>query len=73
MAHIVKDFFMGSLVLVALTIAAFLGFVLFLVLNIFFHIFGALAIVFLFVFLMFFAIWFIGFLYRQIRQSGKNS
>jgi hypothetical protein len=54
-------------------IASFLGFILFFILNIFFHIFGALAIVFLFVFLMFLAIWFIGFLYRQIRQTGKNA
>jgi len=72
MSHIIKDFFTGSLILVALTIAAFLGSILFFFLNIFFHIFGALAIFFLFIFLIFFAIWLVGFLYRQIIQTGKE-
>ena len=72
MAHILKDFFTGSLIIVILTIAAFLGFILFLILNIFFHIFGALALVFLFVFLIFFAIWLVGYVYRQLRQTEKT-
>ena len=68
MAHIIKDFFTGSLILVILTLAAFLGLILFFILNVFFHIFGALVIVFLF----FFAIWLIGFFYRQLREAGKK-
>ena len=72
MAHIIKDFFTGSLILVSLTLTAFLGFILFFILNVFFHIFGALVIVFFFIFLLFFAIWLIGFLYRKIRETGKN-
>lgn len=72
MAHIIKDFFTGSLILVVLTLAAFLGLILFFILNIIFHIFGALVIVFLIVFLFFCAIWVIGFLYRQLREAGKK-
>jgi len=72
MAHIIKDFFTGSLILVILTLAAFLGLILFFILNVFFHIFGALVIVFLVVFLFFFAIWLIGFFYRQLREAGKK-
>ncbi len=51
MAHVLKDFFTGSLILVALTLSALVGFVLFLILNIFFHIFGALVVVFFLFFL----------------------
>ena len=72
MANVIKDFFTGSLILVALTLAAFLGFILFLILNVFFHIFGALVIFFFIIFIIFFAIWLIGFLYRKIRETGKN-
>jgi hypothetical protein len=72
MAHIIKDFFTGSLILVVLTLAALLGLILFFILNIFFHIFGVMIIVFLIVFLLFFAIWLIGFFYRQLREAGKK-
>jgi len=72
MAHIIKDFFVGSVILVVLALAALLGFVLFFILNIFFHIFSALAVVFLAVFLFFSAIWLIGFLYRHMKQTGAK-
>lgn len=72
MANIIKDFFTGSLILVVLPIAALLGFILFFILNIFFHIFSALATAFLIISLVFFAIWLIGFLYRQLRDSEKK-
>lgn len=72
MSHIIKDFFTGSLILVVLLIASFLGFILFFILNFVFHIFGALVIVFLIVFLFFAAIWLIGYLYRQFKESGKK-
>lgn len=72
MSHIIKDFFTGSLILVVLLIASFLGFIHFFILNIIFHIFGALVIVFLIVFLFLFAIWLIGYLYRQLKESGRK-
>ncbi len=73
MAHVLKDFFTGSLILAALTLSALVGCVLFLILNIFFHIFGALAVVFFFVFVIFLAIWFIGFIYRKTREDHRET
>lgn len=72
MAHVLRDFFTGSLILVALTLSALVGFILFLVLNVFFHIFGALVVVFFFIFLIFFAIWFVGFVFRKIREDRRE-
>ena len=72
MAHVLRDFFTGSLILVALTLSALVGFILFLVLNIFFHIFGALVVVFFFIFLIFFAVWFVGFIFRKIREDRRE-
>lgn len=72
MAHLVKDFFTGSLIVVALAVAALLGSVLFFILNFFFHMFAAVALVFLFISLLFFTIWLIGYVYRQVREPAKK-
>ncbi|OPX93967.1 MAG: hypothetical protein A4E62_00193 [Syntrophorhabdus sp. PtaU1.Bin002] len=72
MAHVLRDFFTGSLILVALTLSALVGFILFLILNVFFHIFGALVVAFFFIFLIFFAVWFIGFVFRKIREDRRE-
>ena len=72
MAHVLRDFFTGSLILAVLTLSALAGFVLFLILNVFFHIFGVLVITFFFISLIFFAVWLIGFTYRKIREDRRE-
>ncbi len=68
MAHIIKDFFMGSILLAAGIVLSFAAFIVLFVLWIFLNILGALVWVFLIVFLFFAAIWLIGYIFRKIRE-----
>jgi len=72
MAHIIKDFFKGSLILVAGIVLSFAIFIVLLILWIFLNILGALVWVFFVVFLFLAAVWLIGYIYRNIRVSGKH-
>ena len=72
MAHIIKDFFRGSLILAAGIVASFIIFIVLLILWIFLNILGALVWVFLIVFLFLAAVWLIGYIYRSIHDSGKH-
>ena len=67
-----RDFFMGSTVVVLGMLVSLIASVLFFVLWIFFHLVGVLACIFFFIFLFFFALWLIGFLYRKVRETAKT-
>jgi hypothetical protein len=69
LAHILKDFFTGSLVIAAGLIISFLALLVLILLWIFFHILGALVWIFLLLFLFFGVVWFIGLMYRKIRET----
>ena len=71
MAHIVRDFFTGSLIIIIGTLATFVFFIAFLILGIFFKIFIVLASMSFFVFLVFFSIWLAGFLYRKLKERKQ--
>ena len=72
MAHLLKDFLMGSTIVVLGMLFSLVASIVLLILWVFFHLLGILACVFFFIFLFFFAIWLIGFLYRKIRETGKK-
>lgn len=72
MSHIIKDFFRGSLILVAGILLSFVIFIVLLILWIFLNILGALVWVFFVVFLFLAAVWLIGYIYRNIHDSGKH-
>jgi hypothetical protein len=72
MAHVLKDVFMGSTIVVAGMVVSLAAALLLLILWIFFHLLGVFVYVFFFVFLFFFALWLIGFLYRKARESSKR-
>jgi hypothetical protein len=72
MSHIIKDFLAGSAILTAGIILSFAAFILLFILWIFLNILGAFVWVFFIVFLFLAAIWLIGYIYRNIRHSGKN-
>ena len=72
MSHIIKDFFRGSLILAAGIVLSFVIFIVLLILWIFLNILGALVWVFFVAFLFLAAVWLIGYIYRNINDSGKH-
>ena len=72
MSHIIKDFLTGSAILVAGIILSFAAFIILLLLWIFLNILGAFVWVFFVIFLVFVSVWLIGYIYRNIKQSGNN-
>ncbi len=72
MAQVLKDFLMGSTIVLVGMILSLAASVALFFLWLFFHIVGLLAWLFFFVFLFFALLWFIGFLYRKAKEmSGK--
>ncbi len=72
MSQIIKDFLRGSLILVAGVILSFVIFIVLLILWIFLNILGVFVWAFFIIFLILAAVWLIGFIYRNIKQSGNN-
>jgi hypothetical protein len=70
-AHIVRDFLAGSVIVAACTLISLVALILFLFLWIFFHIVGYLVMAALYVFLFFAAVWFIGFAYRKLKGDAR--
>lgn len=71
MAHIMRDLFTGSAIVLAATALSFVALIVFLFLWIFFHVLGFVVVACFYVFLFFAALWFIGFAYRKMKE-GKT-
>jgi hypothetical protein len=69
MGHIIKDFFLGALIIGAAAVLGVLGFALYLLLGAFFTVFSFFAGIFLFVFLCLGLVWLVGFIYRTMREA----
>jgi hypothetical protein len=72
MAHIMRDFFTGSLIIVAGTFLSFVAFLIFLILWVFFHILGLFVWFFFYLFLLFLVIWLVGFLFRKALAGREH-
>ena len=72
MTQVLKDFLMGSTIVLVGMILSLAASVALFFLWLFFHVVGILAWLFFFVFLLFLGLWLIGFLYRKAREMSKN-
>ncbi len=72
MARVLKDFLMGSTIVVLGMLLSLAASIALLIIWLFFHLVGILACVFFFIFLFFFGVWLIGFLYRKARELSKK-
>ncbi len=72
MSQIIKDFLRGSLILAVGIILSFVIFVVLLILWIFLNILGTFVWAFFIIFLILAAVWLLGYIYRNIRQSGNK-
>ena len=72
MTQVLKDFLMGSTILLVGMILSLAAAVALFFLWLFFHLVGILAWVFFFVFLFFLGLWLIGFLYRKAKEMSNT-
>lgn len=72
MAHVIKDFFTGTMLVIGGVFLSLVAVVVLFILGLFFHVVGILATGVFFLFLLFFSIWVVGFFYRKIKEmKGK--
>ena len=72
MTQVLKDFLMGSTIVLVGMILSLAAAVALFFLWLFFHIVGILAWLFFFIFLFFLLLWFIGFLYRKAKETSEK-
>jgi uncharacterized membrane protein YbhN (UPF0104 family) len=72
MAHVLKDFITGGVLVVASLLAGLAVLIVFFILGIFLHIFAALASAFFFLALIVAAVWFVGYAYRRMKEIKKK-
>jgi hypothetical protein len=72
MTRVLKDFLMGSTIVLVGMILSLAAAVALFFLWLFFHLVGIFAWFFFFVFLFFLGLWLIGFLYRKAKEMTKK-
>ena len=71
MAHILRDFFAGSVIVAGGLIVSLAALIPFLILWIFFNVLGFLVKVMFYIFLFFAAVWSVGYLFRMLTEGKK--
>jgi hypothetical protein len=72
MAHVLRDILTGSTIVVLGMLLSLVASIALLIIWVFFHIVGPLAVIFFFIFLFFVALWLIGFGYRKLKETGTE-
>lgn len=72
MAHVLKDFFAGTALVISGVFLSLIALLVLVILGLFFHIIGIFATAVFCVFLLFFSVWVVGFAYRKIKEMKRK-